>query len=67
MGEKLNKYDYQNRELMFRSQKREQYLSLVRKIDSMNPKQRNNHHLSYKLFLTRKIRRIEQLMGIETN
>lgn len=66
MGETRNKSDYQKREYRFRSQKREQYLAQVRKIDSMNPNERTFHHLTYKDFLIRKISRIEDLMGLST-
>lgn len=66
MGETCNKYDYQKREYRFRSQKREHYLSQVRKIDSMNPNERTFYHLTYKDFLIRKISRVEKLMSLET-
>ena len=65
MGEKLNKSDYQNHEFMCRSKKREQYLKLVRQIESMDPKKRNYNHLTYKDFLIQKINRIEKLMRTE--
>lgn len=65
MGEKLNKYDYQNHEFWCRSRKREQYLKSVRKIESMDPKKKTLSHLTYKDFLLQKINRIEKLMRTE--
>lgn len=65
MGQKRNKSDYQEHEFKCRVIKREKYLNEIKRLNSQPS--RNFETLTYMDFLQKKISRIENILGINTN